>query len=91
MKYILPIVNCIVICTLSVIVNVRDRTTIIGAIIAVAVIAFTVYHIRLIKNNGNKIKINSLNKMVTLFSVVLLADCIYEFATGNTISDRTAT
>ncbi|MBQ9946912.1 MAG: hypothetical protein IJO91_00860 [Oscillospiraceae bacterium] len=48
MKYILPIVNCIVICTLSVI-----------------------------------------NKMVTLLSVVLLTGCIYEFATGNTISDRT--
>ncbi len=74
---------------LSVMVNVRDNTPVIGAIVAVAVIVFTVYHIRLIKNNGNKIKINCLNKLVTLLSVVLLSGCIYEFATGNIISDRT--
>ena len=88
MKYILPIVNCVVICTLSLILNFRDDTPIIGVILAIIILIETVYHINLIRKNGNQIKINSINKVMTLLSVALIAGCLYEMITGNIISDQ---
>ena len=88
MKYILPIVNCVIICTLSLILNFRDNTPIIGVILAIVVLIETVYHINLIRKNGNQIKINSINKVMTLLSVALIAGCLYEMITGNIISDQ---
>ncbi len=87
-KYILPIVNCIIICSLSVLMNFRDDTLIIGVILAIIVLIETVYHINLIRKNGNQIKINAVNKIMTLLSVVLIAGCLYEIVTGNMISDE---
>ena len=88
MKYILPIVNCVIICTLSLILNFRDNTPIIGVILAIVVLIETVYHINLIRKNGNQIKINAINKVMTLLYVALIAGCLYEMITGNIISDQ---
>lgn len=88
MKYILPIVNCVIICSLSLILNFRDDTPIIGVILAIIVLIETVYHINLIRKNGNQIKINAINKITTLLSVALIAGCLYEIITGNMISDQ---
>ena len=88
MKYILPIVNCVIICTLSLMMNFRDDTPIIGVILAIIILIETVYHINLIRKNGNQIKINSINKVMTLLSVALIAGCLYEMITGNIISDQ---
>lgn len=88
MKYILPIVNCVIICTLSVMLNFRDDTPVIGVILAVIILIVTIYHISLIRKNGNEIKIKAINKIMTLGSAVLIAGCLYEIITGNIISDQ---
>lgn len=88
MKYILPAVNCIVICTLALLLNFRDDTPIIGVIFVMIILIETVYHINLIRKNGSEIKINAINKTMTLLSAVLIAGCLYEGITGNTISDK---
>lgn len=88
MKYILPIVNCVIICALSLMMNFRDDTPIIGVILAIIILIETVYHINLIRKNGNEIKINAINKIMTLCSAVLIAGCLYEKITGNMISDE---
>lgn len=88
MKYILPVVNGIVICTLAIVLNFRDDTPMIGVIFAMIVLIETVYHINLIRKNGNEIKINAINKVMTLLSVVLIVGCLYEGITGNVISDK---
>ncbi len=88
MKYILPIVNCVIICTLALMMNFRDETPIIGIILSVVILIETVYHINLIRKNGNQIKINGINKIMTLCSAVAIAGCLYEIITGNMISDE---
>lgn len=89
MKLILAIVNCVVICTLALILNFRDDTPIMGVLFSIIVLIETVYLINLIRKNGNEIKINAINKIMTLLSVVLTAGCLYETITGNVISDKT--
>ena len=87
-KYILPIVNCIIICSLSLILNLRDDTLVIGIILSIIILVETIYHINLIRKNGNQIKINAINKIMTLSSVVLMSGCLYEVITGSAISDE---
>lgn len=88
-KYILPIVNGVIICSLAIILNIRDDTLIIGVLFAVIMLTATVYLINLIKNNGNEIRIKAINKIMTILSAVLLAGWLYETVTGNMISDET--
>ena len=88
MKYILPIVNCVIICALSLMMNFRDDTPIIGVVLAIIILIETVYHINLIRKNGNEIKIKAINKIMTLGSAVLVVGCLYEIITGNMISDE---
>ena len=56
MKYILPAVNCIVICTLALLLNFRDDTPIIGVIFAMIILIETVYHINLIRKTAMRSK-----------------------------------
>jgi len=88
MKYILPIVNCVIICTLAVVLNFRDDTPVIGVIFAAIILVLTAYQINLIGKNGNEIKIKAINKIMTLGSAVLIVGCLYEIITGNMISDE---
>lgn len=89
LKYLLPIVNCTITCTLVVVLNFRDDTPAIGIIFAVIILVLTAYQINLIRKNGNEIKIKAINKIMTLGSVVLTAGCLYEGITGDSISDET--
>ncbi|MBQ8613640.1 MAG: hypothetical protein IJ416_05440 [Ruminiclostridium sp.] len=88
-KYIIPTINCVIICALILFLNIRDDTPIIGILFSIGTVAVTLYLIKLIRNNGNEIKINAINKLMTLTSVVLTAGCLYELITGNMISDKT--
>lgn len=87
-KYILPVLNCVIICALALMLNFRDNTPVIGVILAIIMLIATIYQINLIRKNGNEIKIKAINKIMTLGSAVLIAGCLYEIITGNMISDE---
>lgn len=86
-KYILPLVNSGIICSLSIALNFRDGTPVAGVFFAVLMLIPTLYVINQIKNNGNEIKIKAINKMMTLLSATLLGGTLYEMITENRISD----
>ncbi len=88
-KYLLPITNGVISCSLALLLNFRDDTPIYGVLFAIIILVATVYLINLIRKNGNEIKINAINKLMTLLSAVLIAGCLYETITGNMISDET--
>ena len=88
MKYVLPIVNCVIICSLCIIVHIRDGTPIIGVLEIIGIVALNVYLLKLMKNNGNSIKIATMNKMWTIICVFSIICCGYEFATGTIISNE---
>lgn len=87
-KYILPVVNCIVICSLCLCGNLRDGTPIHSVFFIAITLAFSIFLIKLIKDKGNPIKINAMNKIITLTSLVLAGGFLYETITGNMISDK---
>lgn len=88
MKYILPAVNGVILCTTSLLLNIREGTPVIGVLLAMIMLIATVYQMNLIQKNGSEIKIEAFNKIMTLASIVLTAGCLYEVITGNIISDE---
>ena len=88
-KYILPFFNCIIISTLAFGLNLRDDTIITGVFFAIMTLVATIYQIYLIKKNGNEIKINAINKIMTILSAILVGGSLYEIFTGQMISDET--
>ncbi len=87
-KYFLPIVNLVMISLATLLLNLRDDTPFNAVLIIIGVICVTAYLIKNLKNGENTIKVNALNKALTLGAAILTIGALYEFLTGERISDE---
>lgn len=88
-NYIISIGNCVVICMLFFLLSIRDDTVGLTLLFIFGEIIITGYLVKNIKNKINTIKVNAINKMMTLLSVVLTLGFLYECSTGSRITDKT--